>query len=101
MANAKSVAPVITNPLVLAALAGNTAKASTSLGERLLQAAIVTATDATVAAGQLTVAFDTVNFADGRKIEKLNAMDRRSKLWNNVAKRHNIDDASLAAYIAS
>jgi hypothetical protein len=94
--------PTITNPLVLALLAGSPAKAMRpSLGDRFVDTTVDAATRATQAAGQLSEAFDTVHYRDGVKKQKLRSLSNRSAYWANIQREYNLTDDELVAVINS
>lgn len=100
MAKANST-PVVSNSAIVAALlAGRSAKRG-SLTERVGDAAVRAGTAATRFAGQLSVAVDVENFYDGQKKQQLNAINERSKFWQDVADTHGLSPEEVAAIISA
>lgn len=87
------------SPLVMALLANP--KSSKSFGDRVVDATVDGATKATIAVGQLTQAFDTANFSDGVKIQKLRSVTQRSERWAKIQTQYDLTDADVAALINS
>ena len=92
----------VPNPILLAILSNNGSSAPRpAMLDRAADATVDGITAATRFAGQVTVAFDSNNFSDGVKKQKLRSYTKRNEFWQAVGAQYNLTDAEVAQIIAA